>query len=169
MDKIKCVQCGKMIASDSRFCPECGAEQTKFCPGCGGKIVLGQLKCPTCGKNTSNLFVSEDVRVINKPICPSCGGDMIPHQETVKSGTSGCGVVALGILLILVGLFLAIFLGRFIALAITIIGFIIVFSDSKKTETVSVLVCSNCGYRKHSENYPTKTLYVPSSGVSDKK
>lgn len=47
-----CTACGKAIPQGSRFCPECGAQQTAgaFCPGCGAKAAAGAKFCAACGQ-----------------------------------------------------------------------------------------------------------------------
>lgn len=50
---VKCGACGKQIAEDSKFCPECGAKveqaKSKFCPECGKPVAEGSKFCPECG------------------------------------------------------------------------------------------------------------------------
>ena len=50
-----CTACGKPIAADSKFCPECGAQQAAaaFCPGCGAKVEAGAKFCSGCGQKLS--------------------------------------------------------------------------------------------------------------------
>ncbi|MBE5743003.1 MAG: zinc-ribbon domain-containing protein [Clostridiales bacterium] len=47
-----CSVCGKSIAKNSKFCPECGAKQesNSFCPECGAKVTGGAKFCSSCGK-----------------------------------------------------------------------------------------------------------------------
>jgi membrane protease subunit (stomatin/prohibitin family) len=44
---IVCPKCGKSIAKNAKFCPECGASMV--C-SCGAAVVSGAKFCPECGK-----------------------------------------------------------------------------------------------------------------------
>lgn len=46
-----CTACGQPIPQGSKFCPECGAQQTgaRFCGECGAKLEAGVKFCPECG------------------------------------------------------------------------------------------------------------------------
>ncbi len=46
-----CVSCGKGIALNSKFCPECGASQVQTvpCKNCQQPIATGSKFCPECG------------------------------------------------------------------------------------------------------------------------
>ena len=50
-----CVKCGASIASNVKFCPECGEKQpqAKFCPNCGTKLSDSAKFCPECGEKLS--------------------------------------------------------------------------------------------------------------------
>ncbi len=45
-----CAACGKQIPASSRFCPECGKEQTPMVCSCGYALRSGTKFCPQCGK-----------------------------------------------------------------------------------------------------------------------
>ena len=50
---MKCCKCKAEIPDNSRFCMECGAEQStgKVCPNCGAKgLPVEALFCPHCGR-----------------------------------------------------------------------------------------------------------------------
>ncbi|MBR2337804.1 MAG: SPFH domain-containing protein [Clostridia bacterium] len=46
-----CCSCGKPLPANSKFCPECGAQQpvAKFCMECGAKIDPNAKFCANCG------------------------------------------------------------------------------------------------------------------------
>ena len=46
-----CTACGQMIPQNSKFCPECGAQQAavRFCGECGAKLEGAVKFCPNCG------------------------------------------------------------------------------------------------------------------------
>ena len=46
---FKCPSCSAMIATGSKFCPECGAQIKTFCSSCGTKVAPGTKFCPECG------------------------------------------------------------------------------------------------------------------------
>lgn len=54
--RIRCQSCQSEIASQSKFCPECGSklEQSRSCPDCGKAVSKQSKYCPDCGKNLSN-------------------------------------------------------------------------------------------------------------------
>lgn len=56
-DNFKCPSCGKDIASDAKFCPECGTKIIRVCPECGKSVSVDQKFCPECGKA---LYKKED-------------------------------------------------------------------------------------------------------------
>lgn len=45
-----CVSCGKQIPVDSKFCPECGYDNSEKVCECGKKLTPGTRFCPECGK-----------------------------------------------------------------------------------------------------------------------
>ena len=57
-----CPNCSTLIPVNSKFCPNCGADQTataqpaksgrsaKFCPNCGKSVGATQKFCPNCGQ-----------------------------------------------------------------------------------------------------------------------
>ena len=45
-----CVSCGKQISITSKFCPECGADNSDIICECGNKLAPGTKFCPQCGK-----------------------------------------------------------------------------------------------------------------------
>ena len=66
----KCVKCGHELASDAKFCPECGTAQpvAKFCSNCGAKVEAGAKFCPECG--------AKIVQASAKKFCPNCGKEV---------------------------------------------------------------------------------------------
>jgi len=46
-----CAACGQSIPQNSKFCPECGAQQAaaRFCMECGAKLEGSAKFCPECG------------------------------------------------------------------------------------------------------------------------
>jgi len=50
-----CPNCGKPMATNAKFCPECGTQiKTKqFCTECGATLTPGAKFCPECGKKTT--------------------------------------------------------------------------------------------------------------------
>lgn len=57
VEEFKCPTCGKAIAKDSKFCPECGTKIIRVCPECGKDVSPTQKFCPECGKA---LYKKED-------------------------------------------------------------------------------------------------------------
>ena len=49
-DKKICVSCGVSIPVNSKFCPECGANNSTFTCECGTVLSPGTKFCPECGK-----------------------------------------------------------------------------------------------------------------------
>lgn len=50
--KATCPKCEKPLASNAKFCPECGASliNKEFCPECGAKLNPGAKFCQECGQ-----------------------------------------------------------------------------------------------------------------------
>lgn len=46
----ECVSCGARIPARSKFCPECGYNNSEKICECGNKIMPGAKFCPECGK-----------------------------------------------------------------------------------------------------------------------
>lgn len=48
----KCPGCGKEVATNAKFCPECGTKmpENKFCSHCGAKVDANAKFCPECGE-----------------------------------------------------------------------------------------------------------------------
>ena len=47
-----CQACGAKIASDAKFCPECGSPvvpPNRVCPACGAELAEGAKFCAECG------------------------------------------------------------------------------------------------------------------------
>lgn len=49
--KAACPNCDAPLASNAKFCPECGAkiQEKKFCTECGSALTPGAKFCPECG------------------------------------------------------------------------------------------------------------------------
>ena len=45
-----CVSCGAQIPIKSKFCPECGFNNSEIICSCGNKLAPGTKFCPECGK-----------------------------------------------------------------------------------------------------------------------
>ena len=47
-----CPKCEAPLESNSKFCPNCGAQlkEKKCCSGCGAKLTTNAKFCPECGK-----------------------------------------------------------------------------------------------------------------------
>ena len=74
---IKCNKCGTVLASNAKFCGECGeryvapATDTVICPSCGENVQKGKF-CPACGQR------------LEKSACPKCG-------KEITHGSKFCG------------------------------------------------------------------------------
>jgi predicted amidophosphoribosyltransferase len=53
--RASCPECEAPLASNAKFCPECGAKlkDAKLCAKCGAKITPGAKFCPECGEKTA--------------------------------------------------------------------------------------------------------------------
>lgn len=49
-DTKSCASCGAQIPIASKFCPECGFNNSEIICECGNKLVPGTKFCPECGK-----------------------------------------------------------------------------------------------------------------------
>ena len=49
--RASCPECEAPLASNAKFCPECGAKlkAAQFCPSCGAKVNPGSKFCAECG------------------------------------------------------------------------------------------------------------------------
>ena len=56
---MKCVQCGRTIPNDSRFCKFCGARLSRTCAACGAALDDDALFCSACGAEVANGEVAE--------------------------------------------------------------------------------------------------------------
>lgn len=50
--RASCPECEAPLATNAKFCPECGAKlkTASNCPGCGSKITTKAKFCPECGE-----------------------------------------------------------------------------------------------------------------------
>lgn len=50
--QASCPECEAPLASNAKFCPECGAKLkvAQFCPSCGAKVNPGSKFCAECGE-----------------------------------------------------------------------------------------------------------------------
>lgn len=44
-----CPNCGHMVKSSAKFCPECGTKMIPVCPNCKKELPAGTKFCPDCG------------------------------------------------------------------------------------------------------------------------
>lgn len=53
--RATCPNCEAPLATNAKFCPECGAKlkQAQHCAECGAKLTPGAKFCPECGTKTS--------------------------------------------------------------------------------------------------------------------
>ncbi len=53
--RATCPQCEAPLATNAKFCPECGAKlkQAAHCAQCGAKLTPNAKFCPECGESTS--------------------------------------------------------------------------------------------------------------------
>ena len=53
--RATCPECEAPLASNAKFCPECGAKlkAAVFCPECGAKLTPGSKFCQECGQKLS--------------------------------------------------------------------------------------------------------------------
>jgi membrane protease subunit (stomatin/prohibitin family) len=49
-DTKKCASCQAIIPANSKFCPECGFNNSEIVCECGNKLKTGTKFCPECGK-----------------------------------------------------------------------------------------------------------------------
>ncbi len=77
--RIKCVDCGSMIASDARFCPVCGHQQVVLmqCANCGKNLTPGAKFCSRCGHPTKEKPASI--------VCPHCKAENLPQSRFCNS------------------------------------------------------------------------------------
>jgi predicted amidophosphoribosyltransferase len=49
--RATCPECGKPLAANTKFCPECGAKvkSSTHCTECGAKLQPGAKFCGDCG------------------------------------------------------------------------------------------------------------------------
>jgi membrane protease subunit (stomatin/prohibitin family) len=69
---VQCVECGRAIAADARFCPFCGHQQVVLmqCAHCGKNLTPGAKFCSRCGHPTGEKPAAV--------ICPHCGTENLP-------------------------------------------------------------------------------------------
>lgn len=53
--RASCPNCGAALASNAKFCPECGAKlkDASICVHCGAKLTPGAKFCSECGEKTT--------------------------------------------------------------------------------------------------------------------
>jgi len=53
--RASCPKCEAPLASNAKFCPECGAKlkDAKFCAGCGAKMSADAKFCSECGEKVT--------------------------------------------------------------------------------------------------------------------
>ncbi len=72
---VACTSCGKAIAADSRFCPQCGAKVTPK--------DEGLVTCPKCGSTTPAGKFCKECGAALALICPNC-------KKELQSGSKFC-------------------------------------------------------------------------------
>ena len=71
---IACSKCGAQMATNAKFCPECGTPNGISCPKCKATVAPGAKFCPECGQG-----LSANCPKCNAPVkpgakfCPDCG------------------------------------------------------------------------------------------------
>lgn len=87
---MKCVECKKDIAKDSRFCIECGASQPgnnrpekksvtytppvmRYCMQCAGEIIEAQAQFLLVEKSGFNLSGEPGTSTVKSRVCLRCG------------------------------------------------------------------------------------------------
>ena len=62
-----CIQCGKMLNGDEKYCPACGhivvssvAATPAFCYACGENVTRSTATCPRCGADLRSAFAACD-------------------------------------------------------------------------------------------------------------
>ena len=64
--KVKCQECGALVAEDAKFCKECGKPMAK----------AGSVKCPKCGHaNPQDAKFCKECGAPTKVKCPKCGAE----------------------------------------------------------------------------------------------
>ncbi len=73
-EQVKCMECGRMIPPDSRFCPLCGHQQVVFdqCPKCNKNLPPNARFCPRCGTPVN--------RAPEPKVCAKCGKENLPES-----------------------------------------------------------------------------------------
>ena len=49
----ECISCKAQIPAGSKFCPQCGADNSEIVCECGKRLTRGQKFCPECGKKVA--------------------------------------------------------------------------------------------------------------------
>ncbi len=76
--EANCVQCGKAIQPDSKFCPYCGKEKPgesveRKCNDCDQEIASDSVFCPNCGKNQNE---NKQAKTLDLS-CKKCGSENV--------------------------------------------------------------------------------------------
>ena len=87
---VTCPECGRSIARESRFCPNCGApapviappaeperSAEGLCPVCGAQLADDAVFCAACGNKITR---NEPAPAASTPAhCPNCGTELAPN------------------------------------------------------------------------------------------
>ncbi len=82
---VSCPGCGKPIAKDAKFCPNCGQTVPQpeippvgaatVCPTCGAALAAGAAFCASCGNRVGGAETVNATVVANN-VCPNCGATL---------------------------------------------------------------------------------------------
>ena len=84
-DSMKCYSCGKIIPSESKFCPYCGYNLYITCPKCGHEYSSLHSVCNQCGTNKDYFFTLEKIKNMNPYEIPYGTVHIKPYQFQFES------------------------------------------------------------------------------------
>ena len=96
-----CIQCGKKLEGDEKYCPECGhivvspvTAAPAFCYACGENVTRSTVTCPRCGVDLRSAFAA----------CDAATTSTSTGARTVSSGNRKEPVLGLILSLLIFGL-----------------------------------------------------------------